>query len=157
MSRTFPLLMICKGKSVLITTFENMFFPYCILAPFFTFLSDLTVSFLLLNVLPLYVASCLSPIIIIACLKSSNSRNDDFILLLNDDVYFADNISIKNMLKLFNKDVGVVGARLLYPDSKILQHAGVIFGKRYGEMPYHYRHQEPDDKHSRKNNGHYKQ
>jgi len=42
--------------------------------------------------------------------------------------------------------VGVVGARLLYSNSDRLQHAGTIFGPRYGNMPYHFRHKEKSDK-----------
>lgn len=53
--------------------------------------------------------------------------DDDLILLLNNDVMFKDDSSIKNMMKLLKDDVGVVGAKLLYSDSKRIQHAGVIF------------------------------
>jgi len=83
-------------------------------------------------------------------------RNNDFILLLNNDITIADLFSLFNMYHIMKSDrsVGIVGARLIYPsvnNSKFLQHAGVIFSPRYGYNPYHYRHQEQDDENSRKN------
>ena len=79
-------------------------------------------------------------------------QQGDFILLLNNDIIFGDDTSLVNMLKLMdNPKVGVVGARMLYTGTNKLQHAGVIFGPRYGNMPYHYRHQEESDGHAEKN------
>lgn len=76
----------------------------------------------------------------------------DFILLLNNDIEFADDLSLAKMMKLMkNTKVGVVGARLLYNNTNKLQHGGVIFGPRYGNMPYHYKHKEESDKHAEKN------
>ncbi len=76
----------------------------------------------------------------------------DYTLLLNNDIEFADQTSLYNMMKLMkDPKVGVVGARLLYNDTNRLQHGGVIFGPKYGNMPYHYRHQEESDKHAEKN------
>lgn len=68
------------------------------------------------------------------------TKDDDLILLLNNDVVFNDDVSLSNMLKLMTPDVGIVGARLLYPGTNNLQHAGVIFSERYNSMPYHFRH-----------------
>lgn len=69
--------------------------------------------------------------------------NSNILLLVNNDVEFADDESINKMWQLMRlPGVGVVGCRLLYPDAEKLQHAGVIFGERYGRMPYHYRHKE---------------
>jgi GT2 family glycosyltransferase len=72
-----------------------------------------------------------------------NPNDDDFILLLNNDLWFGDTKSIKNMISLFKKDVGIVGSRILYPDSNNLQHGGVYFSKKYNCLPYHYRHNLP--------------
>jgi len=44
-----------------------------------------------------------------------------------------------------------VGARLLYSGTDKLQHAGVIFGPRYGKMPYHFRRGEKSDSNAKKN------
>ena len=77
---------------------------------------------------------------------------DDFILLLNNDIEFADQMSLHNMMKLMkDPKIGVVGTRLLYNGTNKLQHGGVIFGKRYGNMAYHYRYQEESDKIAQKN------
>lgn len=74
-------------------------------------------------------------------------------LLLNNDVVFGDTVSIKNMYDLLcsSYTIEIVGARLLYPDSNTLQHAGTIFGTRYGNMPYHYRHKEESNRNAEKN------
>ncbi len=54
--------------------------------------------------------------------------NGEHILLLNNDVEFITENSIKEMLSYSQrKDVGAVGAKLYYPDDT-LQHAGVIIG-----------------------------
>lgn len=54
--------------------------------------------------------------------------NGDYILLLNNDTELIEPDSLKSMLGICQrKEVGAVGARLLYPDDTI-QHAGVIVG-----------------------------
>jgi GT2 family glycosyltransferase len=82
--------------------------------------------------------------------ERANPADDDLILLLNNDLWFNDTKSIIEMNKLLTDDVGVVGARILYPNSNSLQHAGVYFSSKYGYLPYHYRHKEIDDKDSQK-------
>lgn len=82
--------------------------------------------------------------------EKASPEDDDFIILLNNDLWFRDILSIKNMISLFSDDVGVVGARIFYPKSNLLQHAGVYFSKKYNYIPYHYRHGERDDEQSRK-------
>jgi len=74
-------------------------------------------------------------------------------LLLNNDIVFKDDMSLKRMLNLYNSKVNIqmVGARLLYNDTNNLQHAGVIFSDKYGRMPYHYRHKERSYKMDEKN------
>jgi GT2 family glycosyltransferase len=76
--------------------------------------------------------------------------DDDLILLLNNDLWFNDTNSIVEMHKLLTDEVGEVGARILYPNSNKLQHAGVYFSKKYNYFPYHYRHKEEDNADSRK-------
>jgi GT2 family glycosyltransferase len=55
-----------------------------------------------------------------------NASSGEFLILLNDDIEILTHDWIEKMLAHFEKQhVGVVGARLLYPDGKI-QHAGVV-------------------------------
>lgn len=52
----------------------------------------------------------------------------EYVLLLNNDISIIDSGWLKEMLQYFaESDVGVVGAKLLYPDGT-LQHAGVVLG-----------------------------
>ena len=55
-----------------------------------------------------------------------NCLNTDFILLLNDDTRMLNSKSIDYMVEYAqNQEVGVVGAKLSYPDKRV-QHAGII-------------------------------
>ncbi len=75
--------------------------------------------------------------------KQANPNSNDIVLLLNNDVIFNDNKSIKNMLSFFkDKDIGAVGAKLKYTNSNIIQHAGVVFA--HNGFPIHYRAHEED-------------
>jgi GT2 family glycosyltransferase len=79
---------------------------------------------------------------------------NDVILFLNNDVVIEDLDSLLKMYWLLDHHtyhIGIVGARLLYKGTNRLQHAGVIFGPRYGNMPYHYRHKEVSDAAAEKN------
>jgi GT2 family glycosyltransferase len=52
---------------------------------------------------------------------------DEFILILNDDVYFESKFDFECPLRhLMSDTIGTVGVRLLYPNQKI-QHAGIYF------------------------------
>jgi GT2 family glycosyltransferase len=66
--------------------------------------------------------------------------DNDYVMLLNNDVVINDTTSIKQMLNIMQNDksVGAVGARLLYSGTDKLQHAGVVFNKNYG-APMHFR------------------
>lgn len=78
-------------------------------------------------------------------------KDNDQILLLNNDVKFNDSASIKNMLNLLKRDnVGVVGARLLYLNTNTIQHAGVTF-RSHRKYPCNYRCGEQSDQVSQKN------
>lgn len=78
-------------------------------------------------------------------------KDDDYVMFLNNDVVFKDDKSITSMLMHFAEPkVGIVGARLMYSGSDVMQHAGVIFGPRYGMMPYHFKHKEKLDSQSKK-------
>jgi len=84
--------------------------------------------------------------------NETQPNDNDYILLLNNDVIFKDNISIKNMMNIINKDsgVGCVGARLLFTNSDKIQHAGVVFDGRY-KLPMHFRAKEASSKDDKKN------
>lgn len=79
-------------------------------------------------------------------------KDNDLVMLLNNDVVFNDKKSIKKMMDIIQKDrsVGVVGARLLYTGTDQLQHAGVVFNNSYN-MPMHFRSGEKSDSNAEKN------
>jgi GT2 family glycosyltransferase len=78
--------------------------------------------------------------------------DNDYVMLLNNDVIFNDTTSINNMLDILRKDptVGAVGARLLYTGTDKLQHAGVVFDKTY-KTPVHFRVGQTSDADAEKN------
>ncbi len=78
--------------------------------------------------------------------------DDDLVLLLNNDVVFGDDVSLKKMIDL-QKTSGsdMVGCRLLFTGTNKLQHAGVIFSKRYNNMPFHFRPGDESDEAAEKN------
>ncbi len=84
--------------------------------------------------------------------QEANPGDKDLVMLLNNDVVFNDTQSIKNMLAIINKDsqVGVVGCRLLYTNTKKLQHAGVVFDSVY-RTPMHFRAGQASDANAEKN------
>jgi len=76
-------------------------------------------------------------------------KDNDLVLLLNNDVIFDDTTSIKKMIAALKDDIGVVGAKLLYTGTNKLQHAGVVFNSF--NLPIHLRRGELDDVHATKN------
>lgn len=79
----------------------------------------------------------------------ASPADNDLVLLLNNDVVFADTTSIKKMISALKDDIGVVGAKLLFTDTNKLQHAGVVFTSHM--LPIHFRRFEADDDHATKN------
>lgn len=82
----------------------------------------------------------------------SNAKDSDLVLLLNNDVVFNDRKSLNTLISLMESDrsIGVVGAKLLKPNSDIINHAGVVFHPHNG-LPMHFRAGDKDDKHSKVN------
>jgi GT2 family glycosyltransferase len=70
----------------------------------------------------------------------ANPKDDDYILLLNNDVIINDTHSIKNMISIMENDstVGVVGAKLLYTNTNKIQHCGVVFHNHH-QTPTHFK------------------
>lgn len=72
--------------------------------------------------------------------NEAKPSDNDYVMLLNNDIIFNDTDSIKKMLAIIenDKDVGMVGARLLYTNTDQLQHCGVVFNPTY-KTPMHFR------------------
>lgn len=85
------------------------------------------------------------------CFAEASPKDNDLVMLLNNDVVFNDKRSIKNMIDVINKDdsVGAVGCRLLYTNTDRLQHAGVVFSPTY-RLPMHFRTNEKTDANAEK-------
>ena len=63
----------------------------------------------------------------------------DYLLLLNNDTEVITPEWLENMMGYCQReDVGIVGAKLLYPDNTV-QHAGVVVGNRRFCRTYSYR------------------
>jgi len=72
--------------------------------------------------------------------NEAKPADNDYVMLLNNDVIINDKDSIKKMLSIIknDKNVGAVGARLLYTNTDQLQHCGVVFNPTY-KTPMHFR------------------
>jgi GT2 family glycosyltransferase len=77
-------------------------------------------------------------------LEDGLNLEDDWVLFLNNDIEINDPYSIQKMISLIKDDVGVVGAKLLYPN-RTVQHGGITFRREFGGLPYHYRTGLPSD------------
>lgn len=72
--------------------------------------------------------------------KLANPKDNDLILLLNNDIAFRDKVSLKHMLDLMSKtDASVCGCRMMYTGTNKISHVGVAFSKAHGNMPWHFR------------------
>ena len=77
------------------------------------------------------------------CNEGAKEASGDLLLFLNDDMEIRDGLWLKKMAAYALMDhVGAVGAKLLYPDSKIIQHCGIT-NLRLG--PVHKLQYKPDD------------
>jgi len=86
------------------------------------------------------------------CFNEAAPNDNDYVLLLNNDIIFNDKTSIEKMIRLMDKDssIGVVGARLLFTNTNRLQHAGVVFNHD-NKAPVHFRLNEITDDAAEKN------
>lgn len=83
---------------------------------------------------------------------AANPNDSDHIMLLNNDIILGDDKPIKNMLSIIQQDssVGMVGAKLLYTDTDMIQHAGVVFIPSF-KTPQHFRARQKSDDNARRN------
>jgi GT2 family glycosyltransferase len=73
----------------------------------------------------------------------SGHAQGQYLLLLNNDIEIQEPHWLNEMLQCFQySDVGIVGAKLLYPN-RLIQHAGVIVG--FGGLAGHWYEGEPSD------------
>lgn len=74
-------------------------------------------------------------------------EDEDLILLLNNDIIFTRNSCINNMVNIIEnfKNIGMVGTKMMYPNTNIIQHFGVVFLKKYNYLPYHYIHKQVEN------------
>jgi ADP-heptose:LPS heptosyltransferase/GT2 family glycosyltransferase len=76
--------------------------------------------------------------------QGAAAADGEFLLFLNDDVEITEPGWLRAMIEHAERpEVGVVGARLLYPDGRV-QHAGMFLAE-LGVARHVFRHQEPDD------------
>ena len=77
--------------------------------------------------------------------EAAEEGSGEYILFLNDDIEPLNDTWLLNMKTILDTDpkVGVVGALLLYPDKKLVQHCGVMFDQRTNGLPYHIFYQKP--------------
>lgn len=80
--------------------------------------------------------------------ETAKEGDSEYILFLNDDVEPLNDTWLLNMVKVLDTDpkVGAVGALLLYPDKKTVQHCGVFFSHRTNNLPFHMHYKQPVNK-----------
>jgi GT2 family glycosyltransferase len=84
---------------------------------------------------------------------AAKQAKGEFLLFLNNDIEIVDPGWLEAMLELMAwNDVGAVGAKLLYPDIGLIQHAGVIIG--YNGIAAHDHQFYPEYEHGRLAPGH---
>lgn len=71
--------------------------------------------------------------------EAASEGDGEYILFANDDLEPLNDQWLLNMKTVLdsNQKVGAVGALLLYPDKKHIQHCGVMFSQRTNNLPFH--------------------
>jgi GT2 family glycosyltransferase len=83
--------------------------------------------------------------------RLAKPKGSDLILLLNNDVEFKDDISLRNMLHLMNKtNAAVCGCRMMFPNSNKISHVGVCLSGNHNSLPWHLRVGEQLDNNDKK-------
>jgi len=77
--------------------------------------------------------------------EAAAEGDGEFILFLNDDIYPINDSWLYSMEQILKTDpkVGAVGALLMYPDQKTVQHCGVMFSQRTNDLPFHIHYRQP--------------
>lgn len=80
--------------------------------------------------------------------EAAKEGSGEYILFLNDDIEPLNDDWLLNMSRILDTDpkVGAVGALLMYPDKKTIQHCGVFFSHRTNNLPFHMFYRQPVDK-----------
>ena len=84
--------------------------------------------------------------------KESGFNANDYLLLLNNDVVFNNSESLFDMVQLQLKtNSDIVGAKLNYLNSNIIQSCGTAFSNKYNKMPWHIFAGEKESSHHKQN------
>jgi GT2 family glycosyltransferase len=80
--------------------------------------------------------------------EAAGEGSSEYILFMNDDIEPLNDEWLVNMVNILDTDsnIGAVGAMLLYPDKKTIQHCGVFFSHRTNNLPFHMHYRQPVDK-----------
>ena len=80
--------------------------------------------------------------------EAAAEGDSEYILFLNDDIEPLNDGWLLSMTRILDSDpkVGAVGALLMYPNKKLVQHCGVMFDPRTNGLPYHIYYQKPLNK-----------
>jgi GT2 family glycosyltransferase len=76
---------------------------------------------------------------------AAKEGNGEYLLFLNDDTYPLRDDWLQKMTAVLdnNEKISIVGALLLYPDQKTIQHCGVFFSAKTNNLPYHLHYRQP--------------
>lgn len=78
-------------------------------------------------------------------------QDNDLVLFLNNDIRFENDSSLLQMKSLLERtQAGMVGCKLNYEDGRI-SHAGIVFARKYNDMPWNHRSGEVEQDYDRKN------
>ncbi|WP_018150480.1 glycosyltransferase [Leeia oryzae] len=73
------------------------------------------------------------------CNLGAESARGDFILFLNNDTEIVQANWLERMMQHAQRnDVGVVGARLVFPETVTIQHAGIVLGGKYPDEVFQF-------------------